>query len=156
MLSPNIPVYSINDILENTKNYIAENNTEIEDIILYFVSEITGLSVDTILEKMEILWKEQNMFVIHTNLRFNKNKNKNHIFFLDDINDIINILYTTYATENEIENISQWLTKASFHQKYQSDTVNIFCLPEIQTRQLATFYGLKTQFEQEYGPPPAW
>lgn len=32
------------------------------------------------------------MFVIHTNLRFNKNKNKNHIFFLDDINDIINIL----------------------------------------------------------------
>lgn len=55
MLSPNIPVYSINDILENTKNYITENSTEIEDIILYFVSEITGLSVDTILEKMEIL-----------------------------------------------------------------------------------------------------
>ena len=44
------PIYSINDIIDITRQYLAESSEEVSDVILYFVSEITGMSVDSILE----------------------------------------------------------------------------------------------------------
>ena len=44
------PVHSIDDIIETTRQYLNDNSEEISDVILYFVSELTGLSVDKILE----------------------------------------------------------------------------------------------------------
>ena len=55
MNNPEIPIYSLNDILTTTNKYLSDNSCEIQDTILYFVSEMTGLSIDTLVKKMNHL-----------------------------------------------------------------------------------------------------
>ncbi len=45
------PTFSQKDIVEAYKNYDASE--EAKEPILYFISELTGMSVDSILERME-------------------------------------------------------------------------------------------------------
>lgn len=46
MTDPNAPIYSVNDIMDAYANY--DKTPETEEIILYFISELTGLSVDAL------------------------------------------------------------------------------------------------------------
>lgn len=45
-----IPIYSINNIIETYKLY--DSSDETKEIILYFLSELTGLSIDSLLNLM--------------------------------------------------------------------------------------------------------
>lgn len=46
----NIPIYSQIDIIDTLKRWRTENAEETFDTVLYFVSELTGLSTDKIME----------------------------------------------------------------------------------------------------------
>ena len=91
------------------------------------------------------------MFVIHTQSPFTETKTATETFFLNDTKDVIDILNSTNITNQEIEYINQWLSNASFHQHYKSNNVQIFCLPDNQTRKMAAFYGVQDEFEKQYG-----
>ena len=43
--------YSEEDVVNAAKKYIRENSEEIAEPILYFLSELTGISVDRLLEE---------------------------------------------------------------------------------------------------------
>lgn len=45
--------YSIDDLIEMTAKYLDDNSEEIADTILYFVSDVTGLSVDRVMELVD-------------------------------------------------------------------------------------------------------
>lgn len=42
--------FTLEDILTTASDYIADNGPEIEEPILHFLSDLTGLSVDALLE----------------------------------------------------------------------------------------------------------
>ena len=42
--------YSDKEIVDTAKKYISENNEEVAEPILYFLSELLGVSVDQLLE----------------------------------------------------------------------------------------------------------
>ena len=46
------PVVSSKDLINAVKNWREENGEETTEAIVYFISELTGLSVDTIYENM--------------------------------------------------------------------------------------------------------
>lgn len=52
MPQDDIPIYSLNDVLKSLKDYRPEVDDESFEIILYFVSSMTGLSIDTIMERL--------------------------------------------------------------------------------------------------------
>lgn len=52
MSQNDIPIYSLNDVLQSLKNYRPEVDDESFEIILYFVSSMTGMSIDTIMERL--------------------------------------------------------------------------------------------------------
>lgn len=45
-----VALYSNQDIIDAFKRY--DKSPEIEDVILYFISELTGISVDALMEMM--------------------------------------------------------------------------------------------------------
>ncbi len=47
-----VNIFSVQDILDTYKTYCKENSPEACEPILYFVSELTGMSVDAILENI--------------------------------------------------------------------------------------------------------
>ena len=47
----NVPVMSVKDVIEAYKNY--DCSDEAKEPILYFISELTGVSVDTITEMLD-------------------------------------------------------------------------------------------------------
>ena len=47
----NIPIFSVNDILETYRDY--DGSDEVKEPILYFISELTGKSIDTLSELLE-------------------------------------------------------------------------------------------------------
>ena len=48
MTSNDIPIYSVNDVLDTYRDY--DCSDEVREPILYFISELTGKSVDTLSE----------------------------------------------------------------------------------------------------------
>ena len=42
--------FTLEDILTTASDYIADNGPETEEPILYFLSDLTGISVDSLLE----------------------------------------------------------------------------------------------------------
>ena len=49
-MANNLNTISIHDVITTYKNY--DSSEETKEIILYFISELTGLSIDTILEQL--------------------------------------------------------------------------------------------------------
>ena len=46
-------IFTLYEILTAASDYIADNGDEISEPLLYFLSELTGMSVDELLEKVE-------------------------------------------------------------------------------------------------------
>lgn len=46
----NQETFTLEDIISTAKNYIADNSPEVEEPILYFLSDLTGMSIDALLE----------------------------------------------------------------------------------------------------------